>query len=345
MDFDNNNTTEPSGPFNSPSQNNSTPKPRRKRSVWRVIWGIFTGLSVLANILLLLLLIGMGAMFAVGDKGFFAEEIIYDGPRTSRILVINVTGIINDETSREFSTQLKAARKDDSVKAVIVRVNSPGGAVSASDRIYNDILNYRDITGKPVVGFMRAIATSGGYYASVACDTIIAEPTTITGSIGVIFGHFVLRELLEEKLGIEPVIIKSGQRKDWPSPFATPDEEQIQYLNDKLITPAYERFVEIIAKSRPQLEPLRLKQLADGSIFGAAEALEENLIDEIGYLDQAIATAKLLAAIEQAQVIEYRKPFSFADILNSQSKSILKIDRDTLQELSTPELMYIWKPF
>jgi protease-4 len=155
-------------------------------------------------------------------------------------------------------------------------------------------------------------------------------------------GHFVLQELLEEKLGIQPVIIKSGLKKDWPSPFELPTEEQRQYLRDKLITPAYERFVRVVADGRRSLTLADVKRLADGSIYSAAEAVDEKLIDKIGYLDEAIEQVKSLAGIEKAQVVEYRKPFSLAGFLSSSSRSILKIDRATLYELSTPQVLYLW---
>lgn len=116
---------------------------------------------------------------------------------------------------------------------------------------------------------MQGIAASGGYYTSVACDKIIAEPTTITGSIGVISLYLVVQELLEHKLGILPVVIKAGAKKDWPSYFQAPSEEQLQYLQNKLVNPAYERFVQIVAEGRnATLTESQVRQLADGSIFG-----------------------------------------------------------------------------
>jgi len=142
---------------------------------------------------------------------------------------------------------------------------------------------------------MQGVAASGGYYTSVACDKIIAEPTAITGSIGVIMGYLVVQELLEEKLGIQPVVIKEGRRKDWPSSFQPPTEEQLQYLQDKVLTPAYERFVQIVDEGRPSLTLADVRRLADGGIYSTSEALNENLIDEIGYLDEAIKQVKSLA--------------------------------------------------
>jgi protease-4 len=317
----------------------NTPK---KRTGWRIFWGIILGLSVLANIALFLMLIGLAAVFVTGQKGIFTEEVIQAGPRTAKIAVITVQGIINDEQAQDVYKQIKSARQDKRVKGLILRVNSPGGTISGSDQICNEIRKYREKEDKPVVAFMQGVAASGGYYVSVGCDKIIAEPTVITGSIGVIGGHFVLQQLLEEKLGIQPVIFKSGEKKDWPSPFQQVTEEQRQYIQDKLITPAYDRFVQVVDEGREELTLDDVKRLADGSIYGAKEALSEKLIDKIGYIDEAIEQVKSLAGIEKAQVVEYRKPFSFADFLSSRSGNILKINRSTLYELSTPQVLYLW---
>jgi protease-4 len=253
-----------------------------------------------------------------------------------------VQGIINGEKARDIYSQIKTAKEDERVKGLIIRVNSPGGTISGSDQIYNEILKYRSEEDKPVVAFMQGVAASGGYYTSVACEKIIAEPTTITGSVGVIAGHFIFQELLEQKLGILPVIFKSGEKKDWPSPFQPITEEQRQYIQEKLIAPAYNRFVQVVADGRESLTLADVKRLADGSIYGAEEALAEKLIDKIGYLDEAIEQVKSLAGIEKAQVVEYRRPFSLSYLLSSRSKNILKIDRTTLYELSTPQVLYLW---
>jgi len=158
----------------------------------------------------------------------------------------------------------------------------------------------------------------------------------------VIAGYLVLQELLEDKLGIQPVIVKSGEKKDWPSSFRAPADEEIQYLQEKLITPAYERFVQVVAEGRDSLSLADVRRLADGGICGAHEALEEKLIDKIGYLDEAIEVVKSLAGIDEARVVEYRKPFSLAGFLSLRSRNILTIDRTTLYELSTPQLLYLW---
>ena len=354
MDFNEYDNLPEVGPPDEPKENHHTlppplpiqptaPQPTKtakKKSGWRVFWAIILGLSVLANIALFLMLIGAVAAFAMGEQRLLNEEVIQDGPRANKIAVVSLEGVINDEQARDVSRQLKRAREDASVKGIILRVNSPGGTISGSDQIYHEIRYKTDV---PVVAFMQGVAASGGYYASVACEKIIAEPTVITGSVGVIGGYMVLKELLEDKLGIQPVIVKSGKKKDWPSSFRTPSDEEIEYLHEKLITPAYDRFVQIVAEGRKDILTLAdVKRLADGSIYGAQEAKDEKLIDHIGYLDDAIEQVKDLAGIEKAQVIEYRKPFSFSDLLSSQSAKMPRIDKNTFYELTTPHLLYLW---
>jgi len=342
MDFEqDDNLSQPAGPPSGQGAVQITEMPR-KRGGWRIFWGVILAMSVLGNIVLFLMLIGVVAIFATGQRGIFAEEVIQDGPRATKIAVVTVEGIINGKEAQDVYRQLKLARKDKRVKGVIVRVNSPGGTISASDRIYNEILEYRQKTEKPVVAFMQGVAASGGYYTSVACGKIVAEPTALTGSIGVIMGYLVLQELLEGKLGIQPVVIKSGEKKDWPSSFRQPTKEELKYLEDRVLIPAYERFVQVVADGRPSLTVAEVKKLADGGIYGATEALDEKLIDKTGYLDAAIEEVMSLAEIEEAQVVEYRKPFSLAGLLRSQSGNILKIDRTMLYELSTPQFLYLW---
>ncbi|MFB0524074.1 MAG: signal peptide peptidase SppA [Phycisphaerae bacterium] len=352
MDLEQNNNlsgpigSEPSEPIPGEEQGGPTVKAPSKAIGWKVFFGIILALSIIANIALVLMLIWVVAIFAAGQRGVFAEEVIRKGPARTKIAVISVEGIIHGERAKDVGRQLKAARRDNRVKGLIVRVNSPGGTISGSDQIYKEILKYRQEEKKPVIAFMQGMAASGGYYTSVACEKIIAEPTTITGSIGVITLYFVLQELLEDKLGILPVVVKSGLKKDWPSSFQAPTEEQLQYLQDKLIDPAYKRFVQIVAEGRKSsLTVDQIRELADGGIFGAQEALEEKLIDEIGYLDEAIELVKSLAGIEKAQVVEYRKPFSLASFLSYRNRDALKINTDTLYELSTPRILYLWTAY
>ncbi len=332
MDFEDQKTAEPVVVY----------KPEKKHRGWKIFWAIITVLSILCNIFLFLMLIALFALFGPVRRDFFIEEIVREGPPEQKIVVVDLQGIIDGKTYTEIYKQLRTAGADEKVKGVIIRVNSPGGMASASDRIYNEIGKFREQTGKPVVAFMQNIAASGGYYTSAGCDKIVAEPTTITGSIGVIMTYFVFQELLEGKLGIEPVVVKSGLKKDWPSMFEPPSEEQLEYFDEKLIKPVYERFVGIVADSRAELTIDDVKRLADGSIYSAKEAYDEKLIDEIGYLDKAIEQVLSLAGIKEAEVVEYHRPFSLAYLLEARANDGLKIDRSTLHNLSTPEVMYLW---
>jgi len=337
---------QPSGPISGLNASPPTIRTARKGSGWRIFWGIVLAFSVMANIALFLMLIGVVALFATGQRGMLTEEVIREGPARNKIAVITLQGIIHGQLASDVYQQLKVAGRDRRVKGVIVRVNSPGGTISASDQIYKQIREFRIKKNIPVVAFMQGVAASGGYYTSVACEKIIAEPTVITGSIGVISWYLVVQKLLEEKLGVLPVTVKSGPKKDWPSSFREPTPEELQYMQDKLITPAYERFVQIVAEGRKAtLDSDEVRRLADGGIFGAQEALNEKLIDGIGYLDEAIESVKSLAGINTAQVVEYRKPFTFADVLSTSKQSLLKLDINTLYELGTPQVLYLWSAY
>lgn len=319
---------------------------RSKGTGWKIFFGIILGMSVIANVILFLALIAVGSVMlaGAGRQVFYNEKLIQEGPASNKIVVINIEGIINNKLAELVEEQIKSAQKDKNIKALIFRTISPGGAVAASDRLYYRINKYRSETGNPAVAFMDTLAASGGYYTSAACDKIIAEPTVITGSIGVIMGHFVLQDLLEQKLGIKPLIVKSGTKKDWPTSFEPVTEEQIAYLNNKLIIPTYERFVSIVAESRKDALTIeQVRALADGSIYNAQEALDNKLIDKIGYLPDAIELAKSLANITKAKVVEYEKPFSLENLLGAETL-FQQFSHNALYELTTPQLMYLWQP-
>jgi len=318
--------------------------PPRQGGGWRILWRVLFALSVLANVGLFLLLFSAIVMVAAGGGGIY-RTVLREGPRDSRIAVINISGLIDGGQAEEVYRQMEAARQDRAVKGIIVRVDSPGGTISASDRIYQEILAYRK-RGLPVVAFLQGMAASGGYYTSVACEKIIAEPTVVTGSIGVVMVHFVFQNLLENKLGIQPVFLTMGAKKDWPSSFRAPTEEELTYVKDRLLQPAYTRFVEVVKEGRHDaLSSDEVEKLADGSIFVAEQALQAKLIDKIGYLDDAIAAVKTMAGIEAAQVVEYRRPLSVLGLLSAKGPQIPKLDRNTLFEFGTPQVLYLWNAY
>lgn len=333
-------------PSHQPPPYQAFERPRRKSSVWRIFWAILFGLSVLANVGMFLLLIGAFVLVASGQARRYEVAVVREGSPTQKVVLVNLTGIVTDDQADEVYRQLQAAREDQNVKGLVVRVNSPGGTVSGSDRIYAELRKYRQEEAQPVVAFMQGVAASGGYYASAACDQIVAEPTAITGSIGVIMSHFVFEDLLQNKLGIQPVFLTEGAKKDWPSSFRGPTEEELDYIRERLLTPAYERFVEVVREGRADaLTPDEVNRLADGGIYTAPQALEVKLIDKVGYLDDAIAVVTSMASLSNPKVIEYRRPFSLKGLLSARSKTILKLDRATLYELSAPQIMYLWNAY
>jgi len=323
----------------------SPPPPKKKTSVWRIIVGVLFVMSLLANMFLVLMLIGMAVFFAAGYEEGFREDIYQSGPRDRKIAVVTLDGIIDDEMSEKIIKQIDRVRSDRSVKAMILEINSPGGGVSASDKIYNEVSKLANQDGIHTVACMRGIAASGGYYSAVGCESIVAEPTTITGSIGVIMSSFVVQELLENKLGIQPVVITAGGKKDWPSPFHPVTDEQRAYLEERLIQPAYKRFVDVVKAGRKNLSSTQVDELADGSIYTGEQAQEVGLVDEIGYMQEAIKEAMRLAGLEKATVVKFREPYTLAEVLlgaEGRTSSMLKLDRKTVYELSTPQLMYLW---
>jgi protease-4 len=324
------------------------PAPKKKGSGWKIFWGIVLVLSILINGFLLIAVFGMGAVLAGGsgissqDDGL-VEKVLFEGAKSKKIAILTIEGVIDDRQADWFRRQIERAEQDIRIQALMVRIVSPGGSVSSSDQIHYYISRFKERTGKPVLAFMQTIAASGGYYAAVACDEIMAEPTVITGSIGVIMNHLVIKDLLEQKLGINPVTLKSGPHKDWPSMFNETTDEEKQYLMDKILMPAYDRFVQLVAAGRSEvLTETQVLSLADGSIFTAPEALDKKLIDEIGYLDDAVAKAEKMANISDASVIQYEEVFSLWSMLGAQSQKQISLDSEVLEKLTAPKLMYLW---
>jgi protease-4 len=201
--------------------------------------------------------------------------------------------------------ELKKAGEDSRFKALVLRINSPGGTVTASDIIYREISAFKQTSRVPVVASMMDVAASGGYYVALAADTIVAHPTTVTGSIGVIMLS-VNAEGLMQKIGVATNAIKSGERKDMGSPFRalTPEERGIfQSVIDGL----HRQFVDKVVERR-KLPAATATALADGRIYTADQALGHKLVDRIGYVPDAIEAARRAAGLDEARVIVYKRP-------------------------------------
>ena len=216
-----------------------------------------------------------------------------------KVAVLTIQDVIID--SDKYLESLNKIRKNNSVKALVVRINSPGGAVGPSQEIYSELQNIKEKF--PVVASMGAVAASGGYYIACAADTIYANPGTITGSIGVIAQFVSYKDLLDwAKIDVE--VIKSGKFKDVGSPFRTMNEEDIKYFQ-QLIDNVYDQFKSTVAVTR-NLNKKELDSIADGKVFSGEQAQDLNLVDELGNLNDAIAFAAKQGGIDgDPELIHY----------------------------------------
>lgn len=287
---------------------------------------VFTALSSATLILLSMII-------AFGMKG--SDLVGLDMADGEKVGVIEVVGVIAN--SRETIEQLKRFREDDDIRAIVIRVDSPGGVVGPSQEIYREIVRTKAI--KKVIASMGAVAASGGYYVIAGTDGIVANPGTITGSIGVIMEYTNFQELFN-KIGLSPVVIKSGQFKDTGSPARamTPEEEQIlKAFVDRL----HHQFVSAIAEGR-QLDLAKVQDLADGRIYTGQDAKDLGLVDRIGNLEDAVEWAGRLAGIE-GKIIAVYPPEKKISILRLLSESALK---DLISRVTRPEMTaeYIYAP-
>lgn len=295
------------------------------------------------------------------DKSEPLKEYTLEGKGMKKILIIPVEGFISGGEKRAFlrakvgileevTSQLRKARKDKNIKAVVLKVNSPGGSTFASDALYHEFLAYRSETDVKLVTIMMATATSGGYYIALPSDFIMAHPTTVTGSIGVIFIRPQVGELME-KLGIETRVEKSGRNKDMGSPFrsATPEEQQILQT---LIDSMGNRFLELVAKHR-RVTGDALTTISTARVFLAHQALDLGLIDGTGYVEDALDKARQLAALgEEARVIVYRRQKYSDDNIYNTATLAQEGGKISLAELGFLEAIpalqsgfyYLWLP-
>jgi protease-4 len=321
-------------------------------------------LSVLAALSLVLSLSTGCISVSVGPqtgRAKLTEEVIEPSDRFwsfSKVAVITLSGTINgnlyhtlmyqDSAVSWVKDQLDRAEEDSDVRAVVLRIDSPGGEVTASDVIYREICRFRRERNIPVFVSMMDIAASGGYYVAMAGDRVYAHPTTITGSIGVI-ATLPQLEGLTRKIGVEMRVVKSGPSKDLGSiwrAFEPGEREIFQGIIDSM----YGRFLAVVAEGRPNLPVSRIRQLADGRVFTAEQALAEGLIDGVKYLDEVIEEAKVKAELKSAAVVMYRRPSDYKGHIYAQQKApapqaLLHVDvGDLAERLSQPRFQYLWAP-
>lgn len=317
---------------------------------------------VLALVLLVFLLFSMLMNFSQMTQGVSGarhraagprldETILEDNGASDKVAVVDLDGIITSQALDQtgltmvdlIKAQLERAKEDSNVKAVVLRVDSPGGEVLASDEIYRIIGDFQEETEKPVVASMGNLAASGGYYVSAACRWIVANELTITGSIGVIMSTWNYRGLME-KVGLQPQIYKSGKYKDMLSghrePHEIPAEERA--MVQSLIDETYDRFKEVVAEGRSHAGAINKdagRQLsddwttyADGRVLSGTQAFEIGLVDQLGNFQDAVTKAASLVGIsdpKSVNIVRYQQRYSLADFLGifgaSEAKSI-KVD-------------------
>lgn len=333
-----------------------TPRPRSGRG-----WKIFALIACVLLVISLLLNLLMGVVS--GESALpqhhtaaprLQETWVKDNGSQNRIVIVPIEGVI---TSQGFGRngptmvdvieeQFKRAAEDKRVKAVILKVNSPGGEVLASDDIYNVIDQFQRKSGKPVIAAMGSLAASGGYYVSAPCQWIVANEMTITGSIGVIMHGYNFRGLMD-KVGVRPEVFKSGKFKDMLSPDKreediTPEERE---MIQSMVNETFDKFKSVVAEGRASAAKKNSTtgdkgrtlvenwaQFADGRILSGKEALNKGFIDELGNFDAAVSRAEKLAKISDANLIQYEPIFGLGDLLGMFGQSsearttTLKID-------------------
>jgi protease-4 len=284
------------------------------------------------------------------------RETTVEGSGRDKVLLLDLAGVLAEEPLFTLESrpqvpllarvreELEKAEKDERVRALVLRINSPGGTVTASDILYHELLGFKQRRKVPVVASILDVGASGGYYVALAADRILAHPTTVTGSIGVLMLSVNSGGLLE-KIGVSAGYIKSGEHKDMGSPFrALRPEERVIFQG--LIDQLHGRFVDLVARSRG-LPEARVRAFADGRVHTAGEALALGLVDQVGYLSDAIAAAKQAAGLTEARVVAYHRPRQYrATIYSSAASPEPPAALAALARLviSGPRFLYLWWP-
>ena len=298
-------------------------------------------------------------LFPGGGK---LQEAIISGEGKDKVLLIDISGMLTtgkasgilEEPSlpARIKEELTKAEEDNHVKAIILRINTPGGSVTASDLVYHELKVFKKKRAVPVIAAIMDLGTSGGYYIAMAADHILAHPSTITGSIGVIMVTMNAEGLLE-KVGVQPAAIVSGPKKAMGSPFRPMNDEE-RAIFQGTIDHLFEQFLSVVKEGRPGLSMEQIRTLADGRIFTADIAKSKGLVDSIGYLDEAIDLAKKKANLEQAKVVTYTRGrgthqniYSRFDPPQIGPIGFPQVDAHSLFNVltgGTPQMLYMWMP-
>lgn len=312
-----------------------------------------------------LALLASGCVIVSGSVNPFSsstkplQEHEVSGSGSARIVLLDIDGEISSESrDSAFGLQLREstvsrvdaaltkAAEDDRVVALILRVNSPGGTVTASDILYDQIRRFRQETDVPVIAEILDVGASGAYYAALAADEIVAHPTSIVGSVGVVLQSVSLSGLMQ-KVGVRNQSVATGDMKQLGSPLKDMTEAERAVLQS-VVDDMYDRFLALVHQHRPNLTEDADRQLRDGRIFSAEQALAGGLIDRIEYLDDTVERAKGQAGVENATVVMYRQPNEHVRGVYSQTGAgapqfnVFNLDTALLPK--APRLLYLWTP-
>ncbi|MGH8071553.1 MAG: signal peptide peptidase SppA [Candidatus Entotheonellia bacterium] len=319
----------------------------------------FAGLTRrMALVLLALATAGCITLNIPGGKPGDLKETVIEGERGPKVALIEIEGLLRETgkplplgLGREESpvarvrAQLDKAAKDGAVKAVVLRIHSPGGTATASEIIYGEIQRFKAKKPVPVLAHLVGIATSGAYYAAMAADSVYANPTTVTGSIGVIFVSVNVSGLME-KLGLADQTLTTGPYKDVGSPLR-PMSPEDRALMQGVLNDLYRRFVQVVAAGRPQLPAARVAELADGRIYSATQAQANGLIDGVADLPGTIDEVRRRAGLEEVRVVTYHRKREWRENLYTLSPSLetLTVKPTALLDLlPAPTFAYLWWP-
>jgi protease-4 len=347
---------QPMMPFGSPL---GAPPPRRS-SAWRTMFTVLAVLVFLISIIANIAFIGGSSHGSRSAQ----QNVLLEGDRHQVIAVIPVNEVILQGTADKFNRYMGQAEHDPNVKAIVIAVETPGGAVTPSDEMYHRIDQFKTAhPGTPVVVSMGNLATSGGYYLSARADYIFAQPTTMTGNIGVLMPRYNVNGLAE-KWGVRESTITAPKVgfKNAGSMFAPESEKETAYLQT-LIDGAYKRFITVVKDGRGAKLKHPIEQIADGKVYLADAAKAEGLVDDIGFLDDAYIYAAKLAGLSNPTVVKYHDQPSLLDLLSAESKFSadskvmtgaagggvtingvnVNVDANLLDALKTPRVLYMWQ--
>ncbi|MCP4644939.1 MAG: signal peptide peptidase SppA [bacterium] len=284
-----------------------------------------------------------------------------------KVLMVDIAGVIDAQSGdgllsgyepslvESVRSVIELAREDENIEAILLRIDSPGGGVTATDIVYNELMRYKEDEEVPIVAALMQMAASGGYYLACTSDRIVAHPTTLTGSISVISHHLNVEGLMG-KVGVESEVIKTGDKKDMGSLFRSMTEEE-KAIFQSLADDCQQRFIDVVDEGRPGLDREQVATLADGRIFSTPQAVEAGLVDEVGYLEDAFESAKELAGLDDASLVVYTRRGGDAyniysptastprnlDLGMSAEARLLRYMR-TLSRSGQPSLLWLWEP-